>query len=68
MNQRIPTEVLTARPSQYREVSIALGKAFADDPVMAYIFPKAEGRAGRIAGIMRMGIRNYGSWSCRVCR
>ena len=61
MNQRIPTEVFTARPSHYREVSIALGKAFSDDPVMAYIFPKSEGRAGRIAGIMRMGIRNYGS-------
>ena len=61
MNQRIPTEVFTARPCQYREVSLALGKAFADDPVMAYIFPKAEGRANRIAGIMQMGIRNYGS-------
>jgi GNAT superfamily N-acetyltransferase len=62
MNQRIPTEVLTARPAQYREVSIALAKAFADDPVMAYIFPKAEDRVSRIAGIMRMGIRNYGAY------
>jgi GNAT superfamily N-acetyltransferase len=62
MSQRIPTEVFTARPSQYREVSIALAKAFADDPVMAYIFPKAEDRVSRIAGIMRMGIRNYGAY------
>lgn len=62
MNQRRPTEVITAHPSQYREVSIALGKAFADDPVMSYIFPKEQGRASRIAGIMRMGIRNYGAY------
>jgi GNAT superfamily N-acetyltransferase len=64
MTQRISTEVFTARPSQYRELSIALGKAFSDDPVMAYIFPKAEDRAKRIAAIMRMGIRNYGSYGC----
>lgn len=62
MNQRRSIEVFSAQPPQYREVSIALGKAFADDPVMAYIFPKEQGRASRIAGIMRMGIRNYGSY------
>ena len=68
MNQSRPIEVLCAQPSQYREVSVALGKAFADDPVMAYIFPKEEDRASRIAGIMRMGIRElWLLWPCRVC-
>lgn len=52
--------VNAAQPEQYRDVSIALGRAFADDPVMAYIFPDAKGRAQRIAGIMRMAIKNYG--------
>lgn len=53
-------QVHSASENQYREVSQALGRAFAEDPVMAYIFPRAEGRAQRIAGIMRMGIKNYG--------
>ncbi len=49
----------TVQSMQFAEASLALGRAFADDPVMAYIFPQRQGRAERIAGIMGMAINSY---------
>lgn len=50
------------------KVTTSLAAAFADDPVMAHIFPEiAGGRLGRLAGMMRIegyaGLRHESVWT-----
>lgn len=47
--------------AQYRQQAVVLGNAFAADPVMMYIFPDAANRPQRIAGIMHLALKTYGS-------
>ncbi len=45
--------------SSTRQLAFMLAKAFADDPVMAYIFPRLEGRLQRVESIMGLAIKTY---------
>jgi GNAT superfamily N-acetyltransferase len=53
-------EVRLAQPGDVPAVSLALGRAFADDPVASYIFPAERERVERLDRFFRVQLRhNY---------
>ena len=51
--------IVPVSPAQHRTVAYTLALAFAEDPVMTYIFPEPKNRLRRIAGLMRLALRTY---------
>lgn len=43
----------------FRAVAASLALAFAEDPVMHYIFPEPRNRLGRIADMFRLALKTY---------
>ncbi|ARN76215.1 GNAT family N-acetyltransferase [Oceanicoccus sagamiensis] len=54
----IDSSIVEATPAS-SGLAALLAKAFADDPVMAYIIPQQQGRLQRIEGIMQLAIKTY---------
>lgn len=53
-------DVRLAQPGDVPAVALALGRAFADDPVASYIFPADRGRVERLDRFFRVQLRhNY---------
>lgn len=57
--RRPATVIAPLSKLQWRPASELLGRAFADDPVMSFIFPDAETRPARVAALMRLAMRSY---------
>ena len=52
-------EPISVAPAHYQSVANTLALAFAEDPVMAYIFPDAKTRLRRLAGLMHLALKTY---------
>ncbi len=53
------SSVIVVSKPYYSNLAAMLAKSFADDPVMAYIFPQQLGRLQNIESIMHLAIRAY---------
>ena len=52
------SQILRAGPADAERLAAMLGRAFEDDPVQAWLFPRAEGRRARVQVFFDLEVRD----------